>query len=118
MSFEAFDKGTPVFDGKAVRKQVTVYFSPNKNGPKMDLLIYLPAKTTKPVPLFFQLSFTANSNAGLASFVSLCTHSRRFGTAGIFTSRFPTSGRSTNRSNVMSSAGNRLIPRHFEYRRA
>ncbi len=63
MSFDVFDKGTPVFDGKAVRKQVTVYFSPNKTGPKMDLLIYLPANTTKPVPLFFQLSFTANSNA-------------------------------------------------------
>ena len=63
MSFEVFDKGTPVFDGKALRKQVTVYFSPNKSGPKMDLLIYLPANPTKPVPLFFQLSFTANSNA-------------------------------------------------------
>ncbi len=63
MSFEVFDKGTPVFDGKAVRKQVTVFFSPNKNGAKMDLLIYLPANATKPVPLFFQLSFTANSNA-------------------------------------------------------
>jgi hypothetical protein len=63
MSFDVFDKGTPVFDGKAVRKQVTVYFSPNKTEPKMDLLIYVPANTTKPVPLFFQLSFTANSNA-------------------------------------------------------
>jgi hypothetical protein len=63
MSFDVFDKGTLVFDGKAMRKQVTVYFSPNKNGPKMDLLIYLPANATKPVPLFFQLSFTANSNA-------------------------------------------------------
>ena len=63
ISSDVFDKGTPVFDGKAVRKQVTVYFSPNKNGPKMDLLIYVPTNATKPVPLFFQLSFTANSNA-------------------------------------------------------
>src|SRR5215203_6655792 len=26
MSFDVFDKGTPTFDGKAIRRQVTVYF--------------------------------------------------------------------------------------------
>jgi hypothetical protein len=62
MSFDIFDKGTPAFDGKALRKQVTVYFSPNKSGPKMDLLIYLPAGARKPVPLLLNLRFTANSN--------------------------------------------------------
>src|ERR1017187_9298894 len=40
MNFDVFDKGTPAFDGKAIRKQVTVYFSADNNGPKMDLLIY------------------------------------------------------------------------------
>ncbi len=63
MSFDVFDKGTPALDGKALRRQVTVYFSPDKNGPKMDLLIYLPAAARKPVPLLLNLSFTANSNA-------------------------------------------------------
>jgi hypothetical protein len=63
MSFDVFDPGTPVFDGKALRKQVTVFFLPNKSGPKMELLIYLPAQATRPAPLFFQLSFTANSNS-------------------------------------------------------
>ncbi|HKE60292.1 MAG TPA: hypothetical protein VKB46_26450 [Pyrinomonadaceae bacterium] len=63
MSFDVFDKGTPALEGKAIRKQVTIYFSRNKSGPKMDLLIYLPAKTSKPVPLFLNLSFTANSSA-------------------------------------------------------
>ncbi len=62
MSFDVFDKGTPAFDGKAIRRQVTVYFSADKNGPKMDLLIYLPAGARKPVPLLLNLSFTANSN--------------------------------------------------------
>ncbi len=63
MSFDVFDKGSPAFDGKALRRQVTIYFSPNKTGPKMDLLVYLPANATKPVPLLLNLSFTANSNA-------------------------------------------------------
>jgi hypothetical protein len=63
MTFDVFDKGTPALDGKAIRRQVTIYFSRNKSGPKMDLLIYLPANARKPVPLFLNLSFTANSSA-------------------------------------------------------
>jgi hypothetical protein len=63
MSFDVFDKGTPAFDGKAIRRQVTVYFSADKSGPQMDLLIYLPAGATKPVPLLLNASFTANNVA-------------------------------------------------------
>lgn len=63
MSFDVFDKGTPALDGKAIRRQVTVYFSRDKAGPKMDLLIYLPAEARKPVPLLLNLSFSANSSA-------------------------------------------------------
>jgi len=62
MTFEAFDKGTPALDGKAIRRQVTVYFSGDKDGPKMDILLYLPANVQKPVPVLLNLSFTANSN--------------------------------------------------------
>jgi hypothetical protein len=60
MSFDVFDKGAAALDGKALRKQVTVYFSRDKAGPKMDLLIYLPAGARKPVPLLLNLSFSAN----------------------------------------------------------
>jgi hypothetical protein len=42
-SFNVFDKGTSAFDGKAIRRHVTIYFSADKAWPKMDLLIYLPA---------------------------------------------------------------------------
>jgi hypothetical protein len=61
MSFDVFDKGTPALDGKAIRRQVTVYFSADKAGPKMDLLIYLPAGARKPSPLLLNISFSANS---------------------------------------------------------
>ena len=57
-----FDKGTPAFEGKAIRRQVTVFFSPDKNGPKMDLLVYVPAAAKKPVPMLLNLSFSANSS--------------------------------------------------------
>ncbi len=61
MTFGMFDKGTPALDGKAIRRQVTVFFSPRKDGPKMDLLVYVPAAAKKPVPLLLNLSFSANS---------------------------------------------------------
>lgn len=61
MSFDVFDKGTPAFDGKAIRRQVTIHFSKDGNGPKVDVLMYLPADIQKPVPLLLNLSFIANS---------------------------------------------------------
>jgi len=62
MSFDVFEKGAPAFDGQAIRRQVTIYFTANKTGPKLDLLLYLPPKATKPVPMLLNISFTANSN--------------------------------------------------------
>jgi hypothetical protein len=63
MTFEVFDKGTPAFDGKAVRKQITIYLSKDKSGPKIDLLEYLPATAKGPSPLLLNVSFSANSSA-------------------------------------------------------
>jgi hypothetical protein len=65
MRFDVFDKGTPAFGGKAVRKQVTVYFSKDSTDHKMNLLIYLPAAAKKKVPLLLNISFSApNQIAG------------------------------------------------------
>ncbi len=61
LSFDVFDKGTPAFDGKAIRRQVTISFSKDETAPKMDLLFYVPANAGKPVPLLLNISFTANS---------------------------------------------------------
>ena len=43
LSFDPFDKGTPAFDGKAVRKQMEIHFSAEPSSPKADLALYLPA---------------------------------------------------------------------------
>lgn len=61
MSFEVFDKGTPAMDGKAIRQQVTVYFSADHNGPREDIVIYTPAQATKPVPLLLTINFSPNA---------------------------------------------------------
>lgn len=62
-SFDVFDKGTPALNGKAIRKQVTIYLTKDKSGPKIDLLIYLPAAIHRPVPLLLSINFGAPSNA-------------------------------------------------------
>lgn len=60
-NFNVFDSGTAAFDGKAVRKQVTLYFTEDTSNYKADLLIYLPANAQKPVPLFLKIGFLPNS---------------------------------------------------------
>ena len=59
--FTIFDKGTPAFNGKAIRKQITLYFTDDTSKFKADLLLYLPAKTEKPAPVFLMISFMPNS---------------------------------------------------------
>lgn len=44
--------------GIAFREQVMIYFKRDETGPKMDMVIYLPAHANKPVPLFLCLSFS------------------------------------------------------------
>jgi hypothetical protein len=60
MHFNVFDKATPVFNGSTIRKQVTVYFTKDTSDHKMDILMYLPAKASKPVPLMLMISFSPN----------------------------------------------------------
>lgn len=59
MRFDVFDKGTQVFNGKAIRKQVTIYFDRNDSEHKMTLLIYLPANAKIKSPLLLNISFVA-----------------------------------------------------------
>jgi hypothetical protein len=62
--FVTFEAATPAFEGKALRKQGTVFFSGDEKGPKVDVLIYLPPEAKDhPVPLLLNVSFTANSSA-------------------------------------------------------
>jgi hypothetical protein len=61
MSFDVHDKRTPSFDGKALRKQVTIYFTKDKSDNYLDLLIYLPVNTDGPVPLLLHLGWFPNN---------------------------------------------------------
>jgi len=62
-SFQVFDHATPALDGKAIRRQVMIYLTKDKSGPAIQLLMYLPAAATKPVPMLLSINFGAVQNA-------------------------------------------------------
>jgi hypothetical protein len=61
ISFDVFDRGTPAYGGKALRRQITIHFSKDKSGPRADLLLYLPASAAGRVPVLLNAGFTANN---------------------------------------------------------
>lgn len=62
-SFEVTDKGTPAFNGKAIRRQVTIHLSKDASWPEIHLVVYLPAAAKKPVPVFLNISFSPVQSA-------------------------------------------------------
>ena len=51
---------TKALSGKAIRKQVTIYFSPRLDGPQIHLLLYLPSNAKTRVGVFLGLNFGGN----------------------------------------------------------
>ena len=57
VQYNVLEKRGTAFNGKATRKQVTVYLDKDTSH-KINLVIYLPAKISKPVPLLLNISFS------------------------------------------------------------
>jgi hypothetical protein len=47
-------------NGLARRREITIFFSAEDAGPKMELLLYTPADSKSPVPCFLGLNFNGN----------------------------------------------------------
>ncbi|MBN1294574.1 MAG: acetylxylan esterase [Candidatus Latescibacteria bacterium] len=101
MKFDVYSVDTNALGGKATRKQVRVSFSNDRNGPVMDILIYLPNNQPKPVPVFLGLNFygnqTINSDTGITitqswirnrDDIGITDHRATVGTRGISASRW------------------------------
>ncbi len=59
-AFELTSIDPKALGGKAIRKEITVLFNGNKDGPKMSLLLYLPANAKGKVPVFLGPNFQGN----------------------------------------------------------
>ena len=60
LRYKVLEPDEHALGGKAIRRQVTIWFSPDKDAPHEDLLIYLPAGAKKRAPLILSLNFTGN----------------------------------------------------------
>lgn len=49
-------------DGLAISKQVRIYLAAGEQGPYIDLLLYVPAHATQPVPVFAGFNFKGNQS--------------------------------------------------------
>ena len=57
LRFETRSVDTTALGGTATRKEIALLFTENEDGPRMDLLVYLPNRRTGPVPAFIGLNF-------------------------------------------------------------
>jgi len=60
MTFQVTSADPRALGGKALRKEVSVLFTGKQDGPRMDILIYLPSGDARPVPVFLGLNFSGN----------------------------------------------------------
>lgn len=59
-TFEVTESDSRALDGKATRKQVTIWLLATNGGPKLDLLLYIPNGLKRPAPAFIGLNFGGN----------------------------------------------------------
>ena len=60
LRFEIRSVDTQALGGNATRKEIALYFTDDDDGPRMDLLLYLPNNRTGPVATFVALNFYGN----------------------------------------------------------
>ena len=86
MHFLVSSVDTRALGGKAVRKEIVVQFSGDDNVPKMEILVYLPARkqgVQKPLPLFVGLNFEGNHTIHNDPAITLATRWAREGSNSI-----------------------------------
>lgn len=60
LHFELKKTDSTALSGIAVSKQIRIHFTDKPDGPYMDVLLYLPQGSKKPVPVFTGLNFMGN----------------------------------------------------------
>ena len=80
MSFKVISDNANALGGKAIRREIVAYFTADKKGPLMTILLYLPKNHTKPVPIFVSLGFdrnhSVNADTGITITQSWVTNTR------------------------------------------
>jgi hypothetical protein len=67
-------------DGKAIRKEITVYFTKGEDGPSTVILLYLPNEVKGKVPVFVGLNFNGNHTTQVDSSITITENWKRINT--------------------------------------
>lgn len=73
--------------GLATRREVSILFTGAEDGPRMELLMYLPNRTTGPVPVMLGLNFQGNHSVDPDPGIRLSTSWIRKGRKGVVGNR-------------------------------
>jgi hypothetical protein len=98
MTFKVFDEDKNALGGKATRKQVTVYFTGKADGPKMDILLYVPNKAKHPAPAILGLNFDGNQSVNADPAIKITTSWEDRGTKGVINNHATEAMRGSNAS--------------------
>jgi hypothetical protein len=85
-------------NGQATRKEITLHFRRGNAQAKLDILIYLPAARTKPVPVFWGLNFGGNHTIHPDPEITLSTAWMRSDGVGVEDHRATEASRGTRAS--------------------
>lgn len=74
-------------NGKAVRKEVTIFFTSGDSGPSMTVLLYLPKRAKEKVPVFVGLNFQGNHTIQKDTGITVTEHWKSLHPAVLFFER-------------------------------
>ena len=77
IKYETVKIDTNALSGKAIQKNIVVYYIKEGDTIQMDLLIFIPANATKPVPLFLGMNFYGNQSVHHDSSIHTATDESR-----------------------------------------
>jgi hypothetical protein len=72
--FEKTSEDKHALGGKATRQEVSIYFSKDKSGPHIDVLLYIPNESRKPAPAFVGLNFGGNHTVSAEPGIKITTN--------------------------------------------
>ena len=73
LRFEVMSVDAGALGGVATRKEVAVYFTGDDDGPRMDILLYLPNSRAEPVATFLALNYYGNHSIHADPDITLST---------------------------------------------
>jgi hypothetical protein len=73
ISFAETSRDPKALGGLATRKEVTVFLTGKKDGPKMSVLFFVPNNRTQPAPVFLGLNFNGNQAVSNDPGIALAT---------------------------------------------